>query len=203
MMGQGPKAEDERVQGGSSNEEPVDPQADPWAGLSLPQTDSPDVEAEQPPSTTAETTRVREVVLEYRGRALRAPGVIREPASAVDLARRIVRDDAREHFLAVYLDGRHRPIGHSVVSIGTATASLVHPREVYQSAVLLGAVSVLLLHNHPSGDPSPSREDSEVTDRLRDAGRILGIRLLDHIVWTRHGSFHSFRENSPSSFERS
>lgn len=201
MTRQGPESEKERVPGGSSNEQPLDPAADPWADLSLPRVKSPDGEAEPPPAAV-ETTRVREVVLQYRGRALRAPDVIREPAAAVDLARRIVRDDAREHFLAVYLDGRHRPIGHSVVSIGTATASLVHPREVFQSAVLLGAVSVLLLHNHPSGDPSPSREDREVTDRLRDAGRILGIRLLDHIVWTRHGSYHSFRESSLSEFER-
>lgn len=198
-MGHGPEAERPTDSGGVPSEPTPSAEPDPWAEASLPRVE-PETEA---PRAASETTRVREVVLQYRGRALRAPSVIREPAGAVDLARRIVRDDAREHFLAVYLDGRHRPIGHSVVSIGTATASLVHPREVFQSAVLLGAVSVLLLHNHPSGDPSPSREDSEVTDRLRDAGRILGIRLLDHIVWTRHGGYHSFRESSPAEFDRS
>jgi len=108
-----------------------------------------------------------------------------------------VDDDAREHFLAVYLDGRHRPIAHQVVSVGTATASLVHPREIFQPAVLAGAVALLVLHNHPSGEASPSKEGREVTDRLKKAGEILGINLLDSIVWTRDGSFHSIREERP------
>ncbi len=98
---------------------------------------------ESPPASPAEepalrTTFVREAYVRYRGRSLKAPS-IRGPAQAVDLARRIVRDEAREHFLALYLDGRHRPIAQSVVSVGTATASLVHPREVFQTAVLSGA----------------------------------------------------------------
>jgi len=142
---------------------------------------------------------VREVVLRYRGPALRASPV-RSPNDAVQLAQRIVHDDSKEHFLALYLDGRHCPIGHGVVSVGTATASLVHPREVYQAAVLLGSVAVVVLHNHPSGNESPSVEDREVTKRLADAGRLLGIPLLDSIVFTRSGLFESLRDQHPDAF---
>ena len=177
-MGHGPEAERPTDSGGVPSEPTPSAEPDPWAEASLPRVE-PETEA---PRAASETTRVREVVLQYRGRALRAPSVIREPAGAVDLARRIVREDAREHFLAVYLDGRHRPIGHSVVSIGTATASLVHPREVFQSAVLLGAVSVLLLHNHPSGDATPSNADEAITSRLKAALALIDVRVLDHIV---------------------
>lgn len=158
----------------------------------------PDSEPPELPSLT--TCFVRKAIVQYRGRALKA-AAIREPWQAVDLARRIVRDHAREHFLAIYLDGRHRPLAHSVVSVGTATASLVHPREVFQAAVLTGAVACLILHNHPSGDPNPSREDEEVTKRLREAGKILGIQVLDSIVWTHRGrGYLSFRERSPEMF---
>jgi DNA repair protein RadC len=86
--------------------------------------------------------------------------------------RQVVTDDAREHFVAIYLDGRHRAIGHQVVSVGTATASLVHPREVFQPAILAGACAVIVGHNHPSGDPSPSPEDRAVTLRLEHAQQI-------------------------------
>ena len=82
-----------------------------------------------------DTITVREVKIRYRGRALAAREPITQPRNLVHLAQRIVTDDAREHFLAVYLDGRNRPLAHSVVSVGTATASLVHPREVFSAAV--------------------------------------------------------------------
>ncbi|MCG8556554.1 MAG: JAB domain-containing protein [Proteobacteria bacterium] len=123
---------------------------------------------------------MREAIVQYRGRRQRVASPIREPHQAVELARRIVRDHAREHFLALYLDGRHRPIAHAVVSVGTATASLVHPREVFQTAVLTGAVALLVLHNHPSGDPAPSREDRGT---LAQGGHPLGCPAsgLDHL----------------------
>ena len=111
--------------------------------------------------------------------------------------RRAVTDHAREHFVALYLDGRHRPVAHQIVSVGTATASLVHPREVFQPAVLLGACALIVARNHPSGDPSPSVEDRDVTKRLAQAGKLLGITLLDSIVWTHEGTFASLRELSP------
>ena len=116
--------------------------------------------------------------------------------------RAVVKNDAREHFVVIMLDGRHRPIGYQVVSIGTATASLVHPREVFQAAVGLGAVALIIAHNHPSGDPTPSLEDREVTERLIRAGDLLGIRLLDSVV-VAESAYHSMREAHPEVFERS
>ena len=142
---------------------------------------------------------MREVALRYIGPARRAERIA-TPEEAARFARKCVKDDTKEHFIAVFLDGRHTPVGHSVVSIGTATASLVHPREVFQAAIHIGASALLLLHNHPSGDPSPSTEDREVTKRLCDAGRIIGIPVLDHVVFTRHGAFLSLREENPAPF---
>lgn len=172
---------------------------DPWEGARLPPVDR-EQEQKASASRREEMCLVREVVIQYRGRALRAPAAISTPRDAADLARRIVKDDAREHFCVLYLDGRHRPIAHSVLSIGTATASLVHPREVFQSAVLLGSVAVILLHNHPSGNPTPSCEDRELTERLVKAGNLLGIAILDHIIWTRRGPHISLRETHSSLF---
>ena len=91
--------------------------------------------------------------------------------------------------MALFLDSRHQPISYSIVSVGTANQSLMHPREVFQPAILAGAAALIVLHNHPSGDPSPSRQDYDVTQRLQDAGKLLGIPLLDHIVWTRDGCY--------------
>jgi len=148
-------------------------------------------------SSTEETHLIREVAIRYVGARRRAPAKITSPSQVAEYLRRRIRDDAREHFVAIYLDGRHRPIADSVVSVGTATASLVHPREVFQPAIGLGACALLIGHNHPSGDPTPSAEDLEVTKRLAEAGRILGVNLLDHVVWARDGAFHSIRETHP------
>jgi len=148
-------------------------------------------------SSTEEIHMIREVAIRYIGARRRAPAKITSPDQVADYLRRRIRDDAREHFVAIYLDGRHRPIADSIVSIGTATASLVHPREVFQPAIALGACALLIGHNHPSGDPAPSAEDLEVTKRLAEAGRILGVNLLDHVVWERDGAFHSIRESHP------
>ena len=145
---------------------------------------------------------IREVAVRYVGRSARIATALRRPADVVEFLRRIVRDDAREHFVAVYLDGRHRPIAHQVVSIGTASASLVHPREVFQPAILVGACAVIVAHNHPSGDPTPSREDREITQRLAQAGALLGVSLLDSVVFTRKGGFVALRELEASLFDR-
>ncbi len=85
-------------------------------------------------------------------------------------------------------------MAESQVSQGTLTASLVHPREVFRAAVHTAAAAIILVHNHPSGDPSPSAEDKEVTDRLVAAGAVLGIRVIDHVVVAEQG-YHSFEEN--------
>lgn len=93
----------------------------------------------------------------------------------------------REVFVAVLLNARNEMIREITVAVGCLTGSLVHPREVFQPAVRDSAAAVILVHNHPSGDPTPSPEDAQLTERLVEAGRILGIRVLDHVVVARGG----------------
>lgn len=93
-----------------------------------------------------------------------------------------IRNKKKEHFVALYLDARHQLIKTETISIGTVDASIVHPRDVFGPALKYNAVSVIIAHNHPSGDPEPSHEDVLVTKRIVEAGRILGIEMLDHIV---------------------
>jgi DNA repair protein RadC len=102
-------------------------------------------------------------------------------------------DRDKEHFFTVLFDTRNNLKAVDVISVGTINASLVHPREVYKRAILESAVWLIIAHNHPSGDNEPSEEDLKVTERLVDAGKILGIELLDHIIL---GSkpYYSFRE---------
>ena len=90
--------------------------------------------------------------------------------------------ERRERFYAVLLDNKHRKIKDVHVSEGSLTASIVHPRDVFAAVVRESAAAVIFVHNHPSGDPTPSREDIEITRRLREAGDLMGVRVLDHIV---------------------
>jgi DNA repair protein RadC len=99
----------------------------------------------------------------------------------------------REQFHVVLLTAKNQVIAVECVSEGTLTASLVHPREIFKSAIRRSAHAVILAHNHPSGDPTPSREDREVTTRLVQAGRLIGIEVLDHLV-VGQGHYTSFRE---------
>jgi DNA repair protein RadC len=100
----------------------------------------------------------------------------------------------REAFVVLLLDQKNRVTGVHVVSVGSLNASLVHPREVFKTAILGNAAAVIVLHNHPSGDPTPSREDHEITHRLRLCGDTLGIPLLDHVVVAVDG-YRSFAES--------
>lgn len=100
----------------------------------------------------------------------------------------------KEHFMAVFLNTKNRIIGEEIISEGTLTGSLVHPREVFQPAILRHAAALVVAHNHPSGDPHPSREDRELTAMLYQAGKTLGIPLLDHLV-IGDGIYYSFQEN--------
>ena len=92
------------------------------------------------------------------------------------------RGSDREEFACVYLSTKYQPLHIEVVSRGTLDAALVHPREIFKGAILAGASAILLTHNHPSGDSTPSLQDYDVTTRLTDAGKIIGITVLDHIV---------------------
>jgi DNA repair protein RadC len=93
------------------------------------------------------------------------------------------------------LDGNHSIAAYNVVSVGTATSTVVHPREVFQPAILAGAVSIIVAHNHPSGSIEPSQEDFKATDQLKQASKLLGIKLLDHIIVGEKDSYYSFQEH--------
>lgn len=90
--------------------------------------------------------------------------------------------ETKEMFLTLHLDGKNRIICIDLVSIGSLNQSIVHPREVFKTALLSNAAAVLLIHQHPTGDPSPSSEDIAITRRLKEAGDLLGIKVLDHII---------------------
>ena len=104
---------------------------------------------------------------------------------------RFLANETKEHFLALHMDSKNRILCIDQVSTGSLNASIVHPREVFKSTLLSSAAALLLVHNHPSGDPTPSAEDLEITTRLKEASELLGIRLLDHVIIGdgRHYSF--------------
>lgn len=99
----------------------------------------------------------------------------------------------KEYLVALYLSARKRIIDTKTVSVGTVNTSLIHPREVFAPGLILGAVSVALAHNHPSGDPSPSVDDIAVTKQIAESGKILGVELVDHII-VGNGTFISMKE---------
>ncbi len=93
-----------------------------------------------------------------------------------------LQHETKEHFITLHLDGKNRISCMEEVSVGSLNQSIVHPREVFKTALLSSAAAIVLIHNHPSGDPTCSREDREITRRLKEAGEILGIRVLDHVI---------------------
>ena len=116
--------------------------------------------------------------------------------TAKDVARLVspeLKDKKKEHFLILSLDSRNNLIKISNVSIGTINANLVHPREVFKEAIQSMAASIILVHNHPSGDPEPSEDDLGITKRLVEAGKIIGIDISDHIIIAQDEVF-SFKE---------
>jgi len=106
-----------------------------------------------------------------------------------------LRDHKKEHFVIFYLDSRNQEIKREIISVGSLNANLVHPREVFEPAVRHLAAQIILAHNHPSGDPEPSEDDLEITKRLTESGKILGIEVVDHIIITKTG-FLSFKEKN-------
>lgn len=118
---------------------------------------------------------------------------IKNPQSVVKAIRASIKDKAKEHFKLILLDTRNKIIGISTISIGTLNASLVHPREIFKEAIIHNSASVVLAHNHPSGDPEPSEEDLTITERLVESGKILGIEVIDHIIIGKT-NFSSFKE---------
>jgi DNA repair protein RadC len=120
----------------------------------------------------------------YRGKEPRA---IRGPDDVAALVGKKLRKEAREHFLVLLLNARHEVLGKETVSVGSLNASIVHPREVFKPAITASAASIVLVHNHPSGDPEPSEEDLAITRRLVQAGDLIGIGVLDHVIVASRG----------------
>ncbi|MCL6446082.1 MAG: JAB domain-containing protein [Alicyclobacillus sp.] len=131
---------------------------------------------------------VRERSFEYEGQR-----VIYCGEDAANILRKYIGNADREMFVVMYLSTKHSVNAIHTVSIGTLDTSLVHPREVFKAAIMSNAACIIVGHNHPSGDPEPSPEDVMVTRRLAEAGKILGIEVMDHIVIGDDGRFVSLR----------
>jgi DNA repair protein RadC len=101
----------------------------------------------------------------------------------------------QENFMILHLNSKNRIIKDEIISLGTLNASIIHPREVFKSAIKESANSIILVHNHPSGDSEPSVEDKQITERLMEAGELLDIKVLDHVIIGKD-NYHSFKENS-------
>lgn len=110
------------------------------------------------------------------------PVAVRSPQDVAELFMEELRYLPKEHFVCLYLNSKNHVIGRETLSVGTLNASLVHPREVFRSAIQKNCANIICAHNHPSGDPSPSPEDIHMTRRLAEAGKIVGVELLDHII---------------------
>ncbi|MDP4145764.1 MAG: JAB domain-containing protein [Bacillota bacterium] len=130
---------------------------------------------------------VKEASMLYKGRK------VSSPSDAYKLIKEFLEDADREEMIVCSLDTKNQPTNINVVSIGTLNSSLVHPRELFKVATLSNAASIIVVHNHPSGNPEPSSEDINVTHRLKECGKLLGIDDIEHII-IGDGSFVSIKE---------
>lgn len=131
---------------------------------------------------------VKEKSISYEFKTVKSPG------DAAAIITEFIGNVDREYFVVACLDITHNITALNVVSIGSLNASIVHPREVFKVAMLSNAASIIVGHNHPSGNITPSREDIEVTKRLVEVGKIMGIPVLDHVITGDDGRFTSFKE---------
>lgn len=120
---------------------------------------------------------------------------IRSPYDAYKLIKNFLIDSDREKFVVACLDTKNQPVNISVVSIGSVNSAIVHPREVFKVAMLSNASKIICFHNHPSGNLQCSKEDENITNRLKECGEILGIELVDHIIVGDNDTYFSFKEN--------
>ena len=128
------------------------------------------------------------------GSVLAERNVITQSAQAATLCRLIIGQNDREELLALLLDAKHKVSAVHSVSVGSLTFSIVHPREAFKAAILSNAAALIIAHNHPSGDPTPSREDRELTAPLKECGVLLGIHILDHVVLGDGERYYSFAD---------
>ncbi|MED1876727.1 JAB domain-containing protein [Brevibacillus borstelensis] len=131
---------------------------------------------------------VKEACLLYPARR------VRMARNVVELFLEFLQETDRETFFLMCLNCKNDPTALHTVSVGSLNASIVHPREVFKTAILSNSASVIVAHNHPSGYPTPSREDIQVTKTLQQAGELLGIPVLDHIIVGSEGAYYSLKE---------
>ena len=139
-------------------------------------------------------TPLYKVVLVHEANIPIAHRSIRSPEDAAKIISDYLQGADREHFIGLYLNSANYVIGIHTISVGILNSSLVHPREVFKLAYMMNAVSIIIAHNHPSGNSEPSSEDITMTKQLVEAGKILGIPLHDHIIVTEHNGYVSFAE---------
>lgn len=134
-------------------------------------------------------------LVKAKGGRYQGSAVINSPDVAANLIEQIfdMESQAEEVMVMLTVNTKHRVTGAFVVSRGTLNSSLVHPREVYKRALLNNAAGIIVAHNHPSGDPTPSGDDLSVTQRLKDAGKLMGIDLVDHIITGDNGRYTSLK----------
>lgn len=146
-----------------------------------------------------ETMKLRELTIKYAvrkdsaGQSVLVGRTLSVPRDAAAAFMATLQDEPAEVFAMICLNTKHRVIAYHEVSRGTLDATLVHPREVFKAALLVNSASIIVSHNHPSGDQTPSADDVALTSRLAAAGELLGIELLDHII-IGDGRYFSFKE---------
>ncbi len=133
---------------------------------------------------------VREVTYTYETRPL-----VHTPDDVSKVVKPLISDPNKEHFITLYLNTKNGILKQEIISIGSLNANVVHPREVFRTACMISASHIIVAHNHPSGDPTPSEEDMELTKNLVEAGKVLGIKVLDHII-IGHDRHYGFHENA-------
>ncbi|MBH0175756.1 DNA repair protein RadC [Fictibacillus sp. 23RED33] len=143
--------------------------------------------------TIYEVVRIKQVIKEVEASE---KFVIRSPQDAADVAAQFIGDDDREVFFVMCLNTKNQVVAVHRCHVGGLNASIVMPREVFKSAILNNSASIIVSHQHPSQDVTPSREDIEVTSRLVECGKILGIDVLDHLIINTKAKYYSLKENA-------
>jgi DNA repair protein RadC len=133
--------------------------------------------AKQEQQIKVKSLEIREIEYSYDKRPK-----ISDMDDVIKAVKPLIANQNKEFFIALYLNTKNGIIKQEVVSIGSLSANVVHPREVFRTACMLSASSIIVAHNHPSGDPAPGREDIEITKKLAEAGKMIGIELLDHVI---------------------
>lgn len=135
-------------------------------------------------------------LVKVKGGRYEGDGIITDPSTGAKLIEELfdMETQAEELTVMLTLDTKHKVTGAFEVSRGTLNSSLVHPREVFKRALLNNAAAIIIGHNHPSGNPTPSQDDIAVTRRLVEAGNLLGVKVLDHIITGESGQYTSLRE---------